>query len=293
MCKNRARIFGSVKPAKTSRFLRRDDLTMDFYGLIGEKLSHSLSPVIHKKIFELTGIEGAYKLFEIPQDKIGGYADALRLLQIRGVNVTIPYKQDVMEALDEISPEAQKIGAVNTIFNDSGFLRGYNTDYFGFRTMLLKNQIDVAGKTAAVLGTGGSAQAVFACLQDLKAKKIYAVTRDKRTYTQRHPGVELLDYTELEQVGGYLLINTTPVGMYPKTGLPPVPESVVSKFDCLADLIYNPKETEFLKLGRSLEKHCCGGLHMLVWQAVKAQEIWQGRSFGEEIFTEVYNSVNL
>ena len=105
---------------------------MEFYGLLGEKLSHSLSPQIHKRIFDLIGIEGAYKLFPVPKDKVKKLGEGIKIFGIRGMNVTIPYKKEVMDQLDFISDEARKIGAVNTISLENGKLYGYNTDYYGF-----------------------------------------------------------------------------------------------------------------------------------------------------------------
>jgi hypothetical protein len=130
---------------------------MEFFGLVGEKLAHSHSPYIHNLIFKLLGIQGAYKLFEMPPEALGGLADAMRLLGVRGVNVTIPYKQAVMAQLDDISPEARTIGAVNTIRLDGGRLTGFNTDYSGFLRLLKREGIDIRGGRAAVLGTGGGA----------------------------------------------------------------------------------------------------------------------------------------
>jgi shikimate dehydrogenase len=265
---------------------------MDYYGLIGVKLSHSLSPKIHNKIFEILNIQAMYKLFEIPTEDIHSCINTIRILKIKGVNVTIPYKQLIIEDLDELSIEAKRIGAVNTIVNHNGILTGYNTDYFGFKAMLLKNSIDITGKTAVVLGTGGSARAVLTCLKDLEAKKIFSVTRDMQEKKSMPDDIEVIDYNELKNIKGYVLINTTPVGMYPKAGLSPVSENIIDNYECLVDLIYNPKETEFLRLGKKLEKFTCGGLHMLLWQAFKAQEIWQHIKINEEIFFKVFDALN-
>jgi shikimate dehydrogenase len=265
---------------------------MDNYGLLGEKLSYSLSPEIHNKIFEMTNINGAYKIFEMPKGKTGRYADFIRTSQIKGVNVTIPYKQAVMNDLDEISAEAMRINAVNTILNDNGVLRGYNTDYFGFMALLKKNNINAAGKDAAVLGTGGAAQAVFACLNDLKAKNIYAVSRNKKNKEGCVSGVKYIDYEELEDLSAYALINATPVGTYPDHAASPVKESVVQRFECLIDLIYNPEETEFLRIGKKNGKRVCGGLYMLVMQAVKANEIWHNITIDGQTAEKVFEYIS-
>ena len=124
---------------------------MEFYGVVGEKLPHSLSPKIHNRVFQLLNMECAYKLFEIEKDKIGELGNSLKLLNIKGVNVTIPYKKEVMKELDFISEEAKKIGAVNTIYLKDNKLYGYNTDYFGFGKMLENKNITSKDKTAANL----------------------------------------------------------------------------------------------------------------------------------------------
>ncbi|MDU4429224.1 shikimate dehydrogenase, partial [Clostridium sp.] len=187
---------------------------MEFYGLLGEKLSHSLSPQIHKRIFDLIGIEGAYKLFPVPKDKVKKLGEGIKIFGIRGMNVTIPYKKEVMDQLDFISDEARKIGAVNTISLENGKLYGYNTDYYGFGCMLDINKIEVKDKRAVVLGTGGAAKAVVTYLQDKGVKELFVVSRNK-VNNNWNGEVNLIDYSDLQSLEGDLLINTTPVGMYP------------------------------------------------------------------------------
>lgn len=264
---------------------------MDFYGVVGEKLSHSLSPRINNRIFDLLKIEGGYKLFEIPKDDIWKLGDSMKLLGIKGVNVTIPYKQEVMNQIDFIAPEAKKIGAVNTILLRDDKLYGYNSDYFGFGSMLEANGINVRNKIAVVLGAGGAAKAVIAYLFDNGVKDLYLVSRDKTSKVEIDERVKRIDYSDLTKISGEVLVNTTPVGMYPNIGKSPVPEKIINKFDALIDLIYNPEWTEFLKLGNNLGKKTCGGLYMLVGQAIKSQEIWQNREIDKEILDKVYEEL--
>lgn len=265
---------------------------MDFYGLVGEKLGHSLSPQIHEMAFGLLGVRGAYKLFEIAPQDIEKLGSALKLLGIRGVNVTIPYKQAVMAQLDAISPEAQAIGAVNTISLENGRLVGYNTDYFGLQSLLQINRIDPLGKTAVVLGTGGVAKAVEAVLWDGGIERLFRVTRHKASELAGadRRGVTL-DYESLSEVNGHILVNATPVGMAPHPGESPVGPEVIRRFDVLVDMVYNPLETEFLHLGRLAGKQVCGGLYMLVAQAVKAQAIWQGKPLDPEVIRIIYEKL--
>ncbi|EKQ56468.1 MULTISPECIES: shikimate dehydrogenase [unclassified Clostridium] len=263
---------------------------MDFYGLIGEKLSHSLSPKIHNTLFKALEIEGAYKLFEVEKENLSKLMDSLKLLKIKGVNVTIPYKQDVMKYLDFISDEAKKIGAVNTIYLKDNKLYGYNTDYFGFGTILNNNNIAVKDNIAMVLGNGGAAKAVINYLLDNGIKKIYLVSRkikDNSSYNDKR--IEYKTYEDISDIKGDILINTTPLGMYPNIDNTPVNEDVISNYGSLVDIIYNPKETKFLKIGRTLNKKVCGGIEMLVGQAIKAEEIWQGYSLDGEVTQGLYS----
>lgn len=261
---------------------------MDFYGVVGEKLTHSLSPQIHARIFEELNIKGAYKLFEIPKDKINNLADAIKLLGIKGVNVTIPYKQVVMEQLDYISPEAKKIGAINTVLLKDEKLYGYNTDYYGFGMMLKNKNIEVKNKVAVVLGNGGAAKAINTYFLDNDIKDLYLVTRNKNKISSIDKNIKVIDYDELKSISGDILVNTTPVGMYPNLGYSPVSVDIIKNFNSIVDIIYNPSLTEFLKIGKENNKVICGGLYMLVGQAIKSQEIWQDLKINNEITDKIY-----
>lgn len=261
---------------------------MEFYGLIGEKLGHSISPQIHNMAFNMLGIEGAYKLFEIPKDRISSLGESIKTLSIKGVNVTIPYKQEVQGQLDFISDEAKSIGAVNTIALKDGKLYGYNTDYYGFGMMLEHNNIETKDKVAVVLGNGGAAKAVNAYLLDSGVKKLYLVSRNKNVDND-NTRINLIDYDDLSKLdGGDILINTTPLGMYPKVGVSPVSEDIINKFYNIVDIIYNPEETEFIRLGRKLDKVTCSGLYMLVGQAIKSEEIWQDKKIDKDIIDKIF-----
>lgn len=263
---------------------------MEFYGIVGEKLSHSLSPKIHKRVFEILQIEGAYKTFEISKKNIKDLGKSLRFLNIKGVNVTIPYKDEVMNQLDFISDEAKKIGAINTIYLKDSKLSGYNTDYFGFQRMLEVNNIQAKGKVAVVLGNGGAAKAIVANLLSSKVSKLYLVDRNKKE-DNIDSNITLIDYNELKDIKGDILINTTPVGMYPNVGHSVVNKDIISKYNTLVDIIYNPKMTEFLKLGKELGLKTCDGLYMLVSQGIKSQEIWQERDIEDEVINKIYKEL--
>lgn len=255
---------------------------MKFYGLFGEKLTHSLSPDLHQLIYKKMGLDAAYKLFPFPPTQLKQAMDGVRTLSINGVNVTIPYKEVSLPYLDEVDPFAKKLGAVNTIENANGKLIGHNTDYSGFGLILSRRNWDIKGKTAVVLGTGGASKTVEAYLIDHGIKQLYIVSRTperfedtiNKTYT---------NYEEAQSLIGDYLINTTPVGMYPNVNDTPLNETAIQQFDHLIDLIYNPYETTFLKIGREKNKQTANGLDMLVGQAVRAVEIWEKCSIDEQV----------
>lgn len=267
---------------------------MEFYGVLGEKLTHSISPEINEKIFSLLNINGAYKTFEVRKEDLSKFAESLKVLKIKGSNVTIPYKEEVMKYLDFISPEAEKIKAVNTILLKDDKLYGYNTDYFGFGTIIRKNIIKINGEVAVVLGTGGASKAVVTFLLDEGIKKLYLVSRTKRCISDYEDSrVEYTTYAEIKEIKGNILINTTPVGMYPNMDKSPVDEKIINNFDTLIDIIYNPRKTKFLEIGNNLNKKTCGGLEMLVGQAIKSEELWQDISISDEVMEEVYSYINV
>lgn len=259
-------------------------------GLLGEVLGHSLSPVIHEKLFQKLGISSTYELIEIPKDTLQKDLPAL-LASYDGLNVTIPYKVEVIPFLDELSKEAETIGAVNTIARKNGKLLGFNTDYTGFARTLSRIGCDVKGKKAVVLGHGGASRAIIQCLFDKGAGEIHVISR--------HPekvGKDFLSFAEKRKVliqgydslsagrDNYLLVNATPVGMYPKTGVSPISEPMAASFAKVVDIIYNPAETKLLHDARG---DASNGMYMLVMQAMAAEEIWMERDIPEEIVMEI------
>lgn len=249
---------------------------MEFYGLLGKTLKHSLSPDIHQEIYRMTTIHGAYKLFEVTESDLPKAVAALKLLTIKGTNVTIPYKQTILPYLDSISPEATRMQAVNTVLLKNGKLMGYNTDYHGFGMIFENNAISIQGKTATLLGNGGSAKMAITYLLDHGIQQIQVVSRKRsQRPTIVHPKISYLTYETISSISSDLLINTTPIGMYPNCGASPVNEQVISQHQVLIDLIYNPIETLFLETGRRLNKSTYNGLEMLIGQAIKSVEIWQ------------------
>ncbi|MDO4921642.1 MAG: shikimate dehydrogenase [Phascolarctobacterium sp.] len=260
------------------------------YGLLGGKLGHSLSPQIHRLFFAYTGRSGQYNLLETELETLPQRMQELRRAYA-GCNVTIPHKLHVMPLLDKIAPEAAAIGAVNTIKFTGDGAWGYNTDYFGFGRMLDYNEIEAAGRTAAVLGTGGAARAVVKYLADQGVGRLYLVTRDVSKadahFLEIAPMAQFVDYQTVRALQGDLLVNCTPVGMYPKMEAAPVGAEISAAFSASVDLIYNPAQTLFLRQAQAAGRKAVNGLFMLVAQAVAAQEIWQGERYDSGLIVRI------
>ena len=243
------------------------------FGLIGFPLGHSFSKRYFTEKFEQLGLSAshAYTQFEIPS--IDEFPALLKTDGIKGFNVTIPYKQQIIPFLDEIDPAAARIGAVNTIkVLADGRTRGYNTDYYGFQQTLKEWSAypNFVSRNALVLGQGGAAKAVIAAIEDLGISVIKV---------SRNASAGVIAYDDLvsmmDSVG--LIVNTTPLGMHPnESSCPPIPYELLAAHHYLYDIVYNPLETTFLKKG---VEHGAGGIHtgiqMLYGQADKAWEIWQ------------------
>lgn len=245
---------------------------MDKYGLIGFPLGHSFSISYFNEKFENEHINAQYINFEIPS--IDGLTEILdRNPELRGLNVTIPYKEQVMKYLDAISPEAEAIGAVNVIRvthkGDKVYLKGFNSDVIGF-TRSIEPLLEPAQKKALILGTGGASKAIHYGLKSLNMQTIFI----SRT---RH-GDGFITYEEVtpELVKEYnVIINCTPVGMYPHADeCPKLPYEAMDTHTLLYDLIYNPDETLFLKRGREQGATVKNGLEMLLLQAFASWDFW-------------------
>ena len=261
------------------------------FGLLGARLGHSLSPQIHQEVFRQLGIEAAYELIEVPAEKL---ADKVSELQksYRGLNVTIPHKVAVMDGLDHIAAEAKAIGAVNTVLFEQGRAAGFNTDYFGFARLLEHNGLVPKGKNVCVLGTGGASRAILQCVTDMEANSITVISRAIENAPEDiRTRYVVKTYDDLKTTGGDLLINCTPVGMFPKTDVSPVDGTVMERFAAAVDIIYNPAETKFVKLAHQQGKPAVNGLFMLVAQAVAADEIWLERNLDAGLIADVTEKI--
>ena len=261
---------------------------MKKFGLIGEKLGHTFSPVIHKEILKHIKVTGEYGVLEFDRSYVSNIVDSLKKQNYSGANVTIPYKTDVMPYLDEISEEAKKIGAINTIHFIDNKTIGYNTDYFGFGKLLSYNKIDTKNKSALILGTGGASRAVVQYLEDNHIKSIQFASTNVENSKNKYAGYKIYSYNELNMVERTdIVINCTPVGMFNDRDNSPISKKHLSKFNVAIDLIYNPLETIFLREANDLGLKTANGLYMLVAQAVKSQEIWNNTNISNDIIDDI------
>ena len=242
------------------------------FGLLGRKLGHSYSPMI----FDLMG-GYQYDLFEREPE---GIADLLKNGDFDGINVTIPYKKEVLPYLDEIDPLALRLGAVNTIVKRGGKLFGYNSDYYGFLSLLQRTGIEPKNKKVLVLGSGGASVTVRAVLEDLGAHVVIVSRSGENNY-------ENLD----RHRDAALIVNTTPLGMYPNNGVSPLDISRFPELEGVVDLIYNPARTQLLLDCEKLGIPCWNGLWMLVAQAVQSARWFLDRELPESLVADIHRTL--
>lgn len=243
-------------------------------GLLGRKLGHSYSPQIHNLLGDYS-----YVLFEKEPEELENF---LKNGDFSGLNVTIPYKKEVIPYLSELSPTAKKMGCVNTVLRRSdGTLYGHNTDYFGFTSLVRHAGLSVAGKKVLVLGSGGASNTAVAALKDLGASPVVISRSGENNYQNLH-----------RHTDAAAIVNTTPVGMYPNTGVSPIDLELFPHLEGVLDVIYNPARTQLLldaeKLGIPREN----GLWMLVAQAKEAAEVFTGGKISDEVIEKIYRRLS-
>ena len=240
------------------------------FGLLGRTLGHSFSPRIHSALGNTN-----YELFEREPSQLQEFfADP----ELQGINITIPYKVNALEACDVVDPRAERIGCVNTMVRKDGKWHGYNTDYDGFVFTLQHADIDVSGKECIILGDGASSATVHVALEDLGAKNIVHLSRKTAPFYGDAP-----NYYETAQI----IINCTPIGMYPHNPANLIDITQFSKLEGVVDLIYNPRRTILLLQAEMMEIPHCDGLPFLVAQGVEAANHFQGESFGTKEIEQI------
>ncbi|MEM4262617.1 MAG: shikimate dehydrogenase [Thermoplasmata archaeon] len=261
-------------------------------GLIGHPLGHTFSPAMQNAAFEALGIPGAYLKFDIPDARrVVDFIKGSVRLGIRGFNVTIPYKEIAISALENIDNDARRAGAVNTICAETdGTLKGYNTDIFGFSEAVRNSGYNPRNKRALIVGAGGASRAAIIGLWKMGAKIVIAnrtPERAEQLVRSMRVFIKTLPLAALDEEKPFsLIVNATPVGMRGFEGEQIIPENLVAKADAVMDMVYNPPDTPLVTLARKHKVKTIPGLDMLLYQGAKAFEIWSGKKPPVEIMRE-------
>jgi len=266
--------------------------TTKLTGLIGHPLSHTLSPLIHNSAYSQLELDYTYLPFDVHPQQLKAALRGLAALGAVGVNVTIPHKETVIPLLDEVVNEARAIGAVNTIVNEGDKLRGYNTDIIGVAESLKPYASEIEGREVSIIGAGGGARAVmYVLVHQFKPRYIHIIHPDieyavaLRKFFLVNFGFKNISAVDLfmpgtifKISGSALVVNATPLGMYPKIDDSPIEVAEAFHDKQIAfDLVYNPVDTKFLRIAGSQGARTIGGLTMLLHQAAKAFELWTSR----------------
>lgn len=256
------------------------------YGVFGDPIRHSRSPIMLNRAFQEADINAVYAAFHVRPNELGEAVRGIRALGYRGINVTIPHKVEVMQYLDEIDEGARVVGAVNTIVNEDGKLIGYNTDGIGYvRSLKEETGIDLLGKSVLVLGAGGAARGVAYALAKEGAGCIYIANRTKERALELAETISAFTKTiglGLDEISNVVdevefVLNTTSAGMHPHTDELPMPIELLREHHLVSDLIYNPRITRFLREAEALGARIHGGLGMFIYQGAFAFEYWTGQ----------------
>lgn len=283
-------IMDASKNYQHGRIKSIENMPQKRYAVIGRRLSHSLSPKIHNIFFRKTGIAANYDQITLEPEELPELLNKLNYRGYKGINVTIPYKTEIMKSLDYVSPIAERIGAVNTVEIGEQF-KGYNTDYYGFGRALDYYGFKSRDQRCAVLGSGGSARAICAYLEDNGASEIAIISRKPADASLKFSGYKTISINDYTSEKFDLIVNCTPVGMYPDQEVSPISKEQLKGAAYVMDLIYNPYETLLLKYAKELVIPYANGLYMLVSQAISAQEIWQGLSYEQDIVNYVFDAL--
>ncbi|MEL7834425.1 shikimate dehydrogenase [Fodinibius sp. Rm-B-1B1-1] len=269
-----------------SDFKKSDKSNTPFYALLGYPIEHSWSPLMHNLALKYHNIEAQYVAIAVQNNELNELAAFFNEENFLGANITIPYKEILMDYLDSIDPSAKAIGAINTIVKNDFQLRGTNTDYKGFKAPLLDYEYELDGSSAIVFGTGGASRSIVVALRDMGLSRIYLVSRSPGSNSSswiNRKDVELISYNNWTSFldDTFLIVNATPLGMHPDVNQSPVREAekyFLQDRICY-DIVYNPLETKFLKQAKEVGAQTINGLEMLIQQGNKSFELWTGKSF--------------
>jgi shikimate dehydrogenase len=266
-------------------------------GLIGDPVEHTMSPAMHNAAFEKTGLDYVYLPFHVKPEQLPRAVEGLRALNVKGFNVTIPHKVAVIPLLDSLDPLAEKIGAVNTVVNDAGRLRGYNTDAEGFLRALVENGIKPGRKKVVILGAGGASRAISYILAEKGARLTILNRQQELDWAEDIAELIKEDFKrdvivlELGHIGEVMdgvdvLVNATSVGMSPAGDKSPVPAALLKKVPAVFDIVYNPIRTKLCRDAAAAGAKIISGVDMLAWQGALAFEKWTGQAAPVELMRQ-------
>jgi len=266
------------------------DSATSLYCILGNPVGHSVSPVMHNSAFSAVGYNGAYLAFNVTD--LRGAVDGIRALGIKGVSVTIPHKVSVIDFLDDVDDRAIRIGAVNTVINRDGLLKGYNSDSPG-AVKALTEETTIRGRDVVILGAGGAARAIgFGVISEGGRLTIVNRTVKKGEILARELGAEFRPLSDMRKVEGAILINATSVGMAPQSNEMPVKAGMIAAGMVVMDIVYNPIKTPFLKTAERKGCQTIDGVAMLVNQGAFQFELWTGIKAPVEIMKRaVYDAL--
>ena len=262
---------------------------MKYFIVIGSPVEHSLSPFLHNWVFKSLNIQAEYEKIRIEKQELPDIVQKIKNGKFDGINVTIPHKENIMELLDEINPRAESIGSVNCIIKSNSRIIGNNTDWYGFSLALKTNKIDVLDKKVIVLGAGGTGKSILYSLKQLGVKKVILLNRTlQKARALKNEIIIAYSLENIESVikDDSIIINTTPIGM--QSNQSPIDLGLLHKNQILIDVIYNPLETAFLRLGNKLGAKTLNGLDMFIHQGLASLDLWFGESLSKQVnFTQL------
>ena len=266
-------------------FLESDEAHTPHYALFGNPVEHSLSPLMHNTALDFYELEARYYAIQLQPDEWDRLASYLNRDSFLGANITLPYKQMIVDYLDSVDPVARSIGAVNTIVKKEACLEGFNTDSYGFSAPLQDYAGKLENNRAIIFGTGGASRAIVTSLADLGMDELYMVSRKPEQHNSFNSNkvVSVISYHDWPAYApeAALIVNTTPLGMDPRTETSPVRDSeqpYLSGSICY-DIVYNPRKTKFLNQAGEAGATTIGGLEMLIQQGSRSFQYWTGRPF--------------
>jgi shikimate dehydrogenase len=274
---------------------QKEDLAMQHsskslnFGLLGEHLSHSLSPQLHQELYQELQLPASYHLYEQSKEEVLHLRTFMEKENLTGLNVTIPYKETILPLLDEVDVHTSAIGAVNTILKKDNRFYGYNTDYLGATYMFTSAGVSLEGASIVILGAGGACKALIYGFHLAGASKITVVARRLEALhalSRQFPYLSIAGFHEIPS--GDILVNTTPVGMYPNTTESPVPKGLLQPFSVVGDIVYNPLLTTLLQFAKEQDKQIVTGISMMVEQGLQSEEIWLGRTIPSDVRAKLH-----